>query len=494
MQSFPKGHPGGAPLRAGALGLALAAACVHNPPARLGGAPATAATPAVPWTPAPRQTGPLPEPAVPDSFTGRLSALGLADVVDLSLQHNPQTIAAWRSARAAAAGASAAWAAYLPQVSAEISGGPSKVVSSSPGRLPTNRLTYGPSVSLAWLLLDAGGRGGAIESARQSLYAADFAHNAVLQDVMLQAEAAFFGYQTARELQGAQVASLETARANLAAAEQRHAVGLATIADVLQARTALAQAELALQDAEGGIQAARANLAVVLGLDPNTPFDVAPNPPPLAIAEVAESVDSLIERAARERPDIAQARAEARGADADARVARAAIWPALSLTASAGRTYSDTAVLRGSTYSLTFGLAIPLTTGFARQYAAVAAREQAAAVAARYRDVRLHAAAQVFTAYYALRTSTQRVATTNRLRASAEESEGVAAGRYKEGVGTILDLLTAQSALADARSQQVQARWAWYAALAQLAHDVGILGPHGETPVRLTPDSTRGQR
>jgi outer membrane protein TolC len=106
----------------------------------------------------------------------------------------------------------------------------------------------------------------------------------------------------------------------------------------------------------------------------------------------------------------------------------------------------------------------------------------------------VRAAAQVFTAYYALRTSTQRVSTSGRLLASAEESEGVASGRYKEGVGTILDLLTAQSALADARRQQVQARWAWYAALAQLAHDVGILGPHGEAPVRLTPDSTRGSR
>jgi outer membrane protein len=388
----------------------------------------------------------------------------------------------------------ASWAAYLPLANAEVSGGPSKVVSSSPGRIPTNRLTYGVNASLSWLLLDAGGRGGTIEAARQSLFAADFAYNATLQDVALQTETADFVYQAARELLAAQRVSVETARTNLAAAQQRHDVGLATIADVLQAQTALGQAELAMQNAEGGLQAARAGLAVALGVTANSVFDIAQDTAAAPVAEVAESVDSLIERAARERPDIAQARAEVREAEAQARVARSAIWPAVSLTASAGRTFSDTSVLRGSTYGLTFGLAIPLTSGYARQYEAVAAREEAAALAARYQDVRLHAAAQVFTAYYALRSATQRVTTANLLRASAEQSESVARGRYQEGVGTILDLLTAQSALADARSQQVQARWDWYGALAQLAHDVGVLGPHGEAPLRLTSDSARSQR
>jgi outer membrane protein len=64
--------------------------------------------------------------------------------------------------------------------------------------------------------------------------------------------------------------------------------------------------------------------------------------------------------------------------------------------------------------------------------------------------------------------------------ASAGQSEQVALGRYKEGVGSILDLLTAQKALAMARAEQINARLGWFTALAQLAHDVGILGLHGD--------------
>ena len=66
----------------------------------------------------------------------------------------------------------------------------------------------------------------------------------------------------------------------------------------------------------------------------------------------------------------------------------------------------------------------------------------------------------------------------------------VARGRYRSGVGSVLDLLAAQSALASARAQQVEARLAWSVSLAQLAHDAGVLDPRGGNPLRLTTDTT----
>ena len=76
------------------------------------------------------------------------------------------------------------------------------------------------------------------------------------------------------------------------------------------------------------------------------------------------------------------------------------------------------------------------------------------------------------------------------LIASAQQSSEVARARYKEGVGTVLDLLAAQSALASARAQQVDARLAWSVSLAQLAHDAGVLDPQGGHTLRLTSDTT----
>ena len=85
------------------------------------------------------------------------------------------------------------------------------------------------------------------------------------------------------------------------------------------------------------------------------------------------------------------------------------------------------------------------------------------------------ATVQVWTDYAAVHTAAQRIETSRTLLQSAEESEQATSERYRAGVGSILDLLTAQSTLASARAQEVQARADWLQSLAQLAHDTGTL-------------------
>ena len=73
------------------------------------------------------------------------------------------------------------------------------------------------------------------------MFAASLSHNATLQNTVLQAEAAYFTYMATVALLGAEQSAIAQARASLNAAQQRFKVGLATIADVLQAKTALSQ-------------------------------------------------------------------------------------------------------------------------------------------------------------------------------------------------------------------------------------------------------------
>ena len=69
--------------------------------------------------------------------------------------------------------------------------------------------------------------------------------------------------------------------------------------------------------------------------------------------------------------------------------------------------------------------------------------------------------------------------TTRDLLASALQSAEVADGRYRAGVGSILDLLTAQSALADARSQEAQARSLWFLSMASSPTRPALSPPAG---------------
>ena len=467
------------------------AGCAGTP--TVSGVRAVSPRPDVPWTPPPVARAAPPDTARPDGLPPdlgeRIRRLTLGDIVDLGLRNNPTTRLAWANARTAAAAYGAERSARLPTIDADVTAQRLQTVASQ-GRSAVEQSVLSPSVTLNYLLFDFGGRGGRIAGARQRSFAASFNHNAAIQDAVLQIQVAYFQYQANRSLLQAQRTTLEEAELNLTAAEERRRVGLATIADVLQARTAASQARLDLQSIEGNLQTSRGALALALGLPANLPYDVDSTDTTAPVAAVADSVDAIIRAAVAGRPDLAAARAQAEAARAGVREARSALLPSLQFSATGGRTYATTIPDGANSYSLSLGLAIPLFDGFGRQYDLRASESAAEAATARSESLRQQVTYQVFAAYYALQTATRRVATAADLVASATQSNEVARGRYRSGVGSVLDLLSAQSALASARAQQVNARLAWSVSLAQLAHDAGVLDTRGGSPLRLTSDTT----
>jgi outer membrane protein len=473
-------------------GGALLTACVGTP--RVSGVPGASPAPQVPWTPPPAARSVAPPDtsvtaAVPPDLAERIHRLSLAEIVDIGLRNNAATRLAWANARAAAAAYGSARGEWLPTVDGDVTATRLKTVASQ-GRIGVQQSVLTPSVTLNYLLFDFGGRGGRVEGARQQLLAAGFTHNAAIQDVVLQIQVAYFQYLANRSLLDAQRTTLAEAQANLAAAEERRRVGLATIADVLQAGTAASQAQLDLQTIEGNLQTARGSLALALGFPANLPYDVDSSAAGVPVRALADSVNALIASALEGRPDLAAARSDAEAARSGIGNARANLLPSLSLNATGGRTYASTIPNGANSYNLSLDLAIPLFNGFSRQYDLRAAEYQAEAASARSDALRQQVVFQVFSAYYSLQTATRRVAAAGDLLASARQSSEVALGRYKAGVGSVLDLLAAQSALASARAQLVDARLTWSVSLAQLAHDAGVLDPKGGTSLRLTSDTT----
>jgi outer membrane protein len=463
-------------------------ACVGTP--SVAGVPGVAPSANAVWTPPEQRqiSDSIGRPPVPADLEQRIKSLTLAEVVDLGLRNNPQTRLSWANARAAAASYGSARGEYLPTIDGDVTGTRLKTVASQ-GRSAVTQSVLSPSLSLSYLLFDFGGRTGNVGAARNSLLAANYTHNATLQSVVLQIQTAYFQYIANRALLQAQRITAREAQTNLVAAEERRRVGVATIADVLQARTAASQAQLAAQTTEGDLQTSRGALALSLGLPANLPYDIDSTAGQIPVSVLADSVDTLIAQAVKARPDLAAARAEYEASRNQISVARAARLPSLELDGTGGRTYTTSLPQGGNNYSVSLGLRIPLFAGFSRLYDQRAATALADAAAARAEALGQQVVFQVFSSYYALRTADRRVRTTEDLVASARQSNEVALGRYKAGVGSILDLLSAQSALADARAQQVLARLEWNTSLAQLAHDAGVLDVRGGSSLRLEPDS-----
>ena len=119
----------------------------------------------------------------------------------------------------------------------------------------------------------------------------------------------------------------------------------------------------------------------------------------------------------------------------------------------------------------------PLFTGFRAQYDVRAAQAGVDIAHEEARTLQQQIDLQVWNSYYGLSTASQRVRTSRDFLASAEQAADVAQNRYRNGVGSILDVLTAEAALESARAQEIQARADWFVAVAQLAHDTGALTP-----------------
>jgi TolC family type I secretion outer membrane protein len=432
-----------------------------------------APSPAQAWTPPADAVPPVP-PKVETTLPAGVTAdtpVTLAQIVDIALANNPATRQAWLAARAAQANLGSAQSAYYPEI--DLNASLTRTQSTSLNSV-SRQTTFAPSLSLSYLLFDFGGREATVEGARQTLIASDYLHNQALQDVVLRVEEAYYSYLDLKALLSAQEATIKERQTQLDAANARHDAGVATIADVLQAKTAYSQAELTRESIEGNLRTIEGSLATSMGLSATTHFNLGSLPLDIPSQQVSQHVEDLISQATSTRPDLAAARAEAERARVHIREVQAGYMPSLSLTSTLGRSFYSGG-FQATPYSAGVSLRFPLFTGGRNTYDVRAAELESQIAVENVRSVEQNVNLQVWTSYFNLQTATRRLGTARDLLASAQESADVAQSRYRAGVGSILDLLTAESALENARAQEVQARADWFVAVAQLAHDTGSL-------------------
>jgi TolC family type I secretion outer membrane protein len=413
-------------------------------------------------------------PEIPCPPLSTAATLTLADVVQQALCRNPQTQEVWANARVQAAQVGVAKAAYLPNLSATVSGSRGRSDSSGQMKGTQQAITRG---DVSWLLYDFGARGAALDNAKALLAASAATQASTVQAVFLAAVQAYYQVQASQSVLEAANASEQAAATSFKAADARFKAGTNTRADQLQAQTAWAQATLARIQAEGTLKTAQGTLATVMGLDAPQPLRLSPlTPPPTQQRLSAETaaIDSLIASARKARPDLLAAEAQVQAAQASVDQARANGRPTLNLTGSSAQTRSEgSASLNAS--SIGVSLVVPLFSGFSPTYKIRAAEAQVESKQASRDRIALQVAQDVWKARSDLETASQSLKTASSLLASARESEQMALGRYQAGVGTLVDLLTAQSAHANARQQLVKAQYDWYVARATLAQALGTL-------------------
>lgn len=407
--------------------------------------------------------------ARPCDFAAPTTQLSLPEVVDRALCGNPQTREAWMNARVAAAQLGSAQSGYLPSVSvnASMSRGRSAVFVNS-----ANNASLG--VTLNYLLFDFGARDAQTDAARAALEAASRGQDSVVNTVFLSAVQNYYQYFAAVALVEAQREAEHAAQESFSAADARYKVGTITRADVLQAQTAYSQARLNRLRAEGDARQTQGALMSIMGLPADAGVAVAAPSERATAVDMQDSVRRLIETAQRQRPDLQAAQAQVRAAQAGVKAAAAAGKPSLSVSASSNYQRSDNAGGTGALLGL--NLSMPLFTGYNTTYKIRAAQELVGVREAQQAGLANDIALQVWRAWQSLATEESALGASEDLLASATASAQLALGRYRAGVGNILDVLNAQSSLASARNQRIQSVYNWRLVKVALAQAVGQLG------------------
>ncbi|HEX4574199.1 MAG TPA: TolC family protein [Gemmatimonadales bacterium] len=286
-------------------------------------------------------------------------------------------------------------------------------------------------------------------------------------------EQLFFTALADEELVRVGEAQVQRARQELQISVNKFLAGAATRSDTLTATVDLGNALLALLQSQANLATAQANLARQIGLD--TPVRAVPDSQRPALPDTV----GLRTAALRQAPVVVQAAALERAASAAVWQSRAQYWPTLTAsfnTSSQGSTAPWNGFdpqTQNNLNQLRFGLSWTLFNGFQREQATAQTVVSLDVARAQAADARRQLSAQLTQYLAALATAFAQIGITGANVVAATEALRVQQERYRLGAATLLDLLTAEANLTQAQVNEIQARYGFRTARAQLEALVG---------------------
>lgn len=311
-----------------------------------------------------------------------------------------------------------------------------------------------------------------LTAAQESLRASQFDRETVALTLASSVATTYMQVLSLRERIAIAHLNLENAERVLKLVGARVKFGAVSPLDLAQQRAVVARQQAAIPPLEQQERDVRSALAILLGKPPQG-FDVeATSLNDIALPQVAAGLPSgLLTR----RPDIQTAEAQLHAANANIAAARAAYFPSISLTGSAG--FASTLLSDLFTGGLIYNLAVSVTQPIfdagqreAEEDIAVARRDE---LVQTYRSTIINAFADVDTSLGTIQSTTEQQKHLLEQQRQAEIALQLAERRYKEGAENLLTVLTAQRTLYDTQDELQQVRFTHLQAMVSLYRALG---------------------
>ena len=361
---------------------------------------------------------------------------------------------------------------FLPNLSLNVSGSNNvgRNFSQSEGTIinqQSQAVSTGLSSSLT--LFDGGKNISALRSARAERDASEQDLTRTRQAAVFTVASNFVSLTNANEQLKVQQENLTALESQEQQIEAFVKAGTRPVADLYQQQASVANAQLAVAQAERAVELAKVDIIQTLQLEPTGSYDfVAPAATDAAV-DRAYNLDSLVALAYTNRADLAAQSARVEAAGQDVKVASASKLPTISLTGSYSTAYSSATDLsltnqldqrRGG--GIGIGVSIPLfdrgSSSAAEQKAEIAQSNAQLALS----QQRQATALDVRRAYLDFTSAKQQLTAATAQLAAAQKAVEATQARYKVGAATLVEVSQAQaqevsaaSALATSRNNLV---------------------------------------
>jgi outer membrane protein len=408
---------------------------------------------------------------------GDARPISLDEAVRLAQQNSPLTVQARGAIRTGEATERSAFGAFIPSLTLNAGASRQGGETFFQGQLVPFRgdpWNFSRTVNASLEIFDGGRRLNELRGARATTASAESNERLQRFQVALDVKQQYFNVLAARESRAAALSQLAQANEQLKSATARVGAGAATVSDSLRSVIGVGNARLALLTAENNLRVANANLTRLVG----TVFQVTAAEGDSTEVPATRLDSAVLAKWADEAPGVLQAESDLVAARASRRASRSTYLPALSLTyqltgnnTSKGFDFGSGAVAAQN--NLRLQLSYPLFNQFQREEQVTRASVSETNAVAALRDARLAAQQQLTQFVGSLRLAQERVAIQVASVAAAEEDLRVQNQRYALGASTLLDVLTSQTQLTEARQQLIQARYDARVAKAQIEALVG---------------------
>jgi outer membrane protein TolC len=339
-------------------------------------------------------------------------------------------------------------------------------------------LALGGAIELSYSIFTSGRRPALIQAAERQVRFQELQVEADTEDLILQITGDYYDLQEADEQVQIFRATLEEAQRSLRDAEALERAGVGTRFDVLQAQVDVANALQNLRSQQSQQEIARRQLAERLNL--NQTLTLAAADPIEVAGEWNLSLEETIVAAYRNRAELEQQLVQREIAERNRRAALAQLGPQLTFQTSYGLNNTlesdpdspaeEVGFL--SEFQAALGVNMILFDGGAARAQARQAEANMAIAESSFANQRDQIRFNVERAYAELQSNNDNIQTTALAVQQAIEALRLARLRFQAGVGTQTDVLQAQTALTQARFNNLQAILDYNRALSSLQRQV----------------------